>query len=123
MSAACSHGLDATHLHPTEETTIGLSTIALKAHNKGGKFLKRLWCYVGFYRLIPLQEAKNLLPARGTACIFSRRYPTFTSVCFTFFFSALLYFKFVLHSLEPLFTRERLHLFFSFDLVEGSQEA
>ena len=60
-------------------------------------------------------EAYNILPARGTSCILSRLCPIFNLVCSTFYFSAVQ--VVVLHSLELLFTRLHLQLFFLFGLV------
>ena len=55
-----------------------------------------------------------MLPARGAACIFSRLWPIFTTVCFTIYFrhSGL-----VLNSLESLFSKIPVHLFILFGLV------
>ena len=51
----------------------------------------------------------------GTACILGGLCPIFIMVCSTFYFSALQ--VVVLHSLESLFTRVHLHLYFLFGLV------
>ena len=42
-----------------------------------------LWLYL---QPVGSQEAQKMLPARGTACIFSRLCPIVTTVCFTFYF-------------------------------------
>ena len=83
-------------------------------------FFKNKYIFIYFYLVLSLwlvgsEGAYKTLLARGTACILSGLCPIFIMVCSTFYFSALQ--VVVLHSLESLFTRVHLHLYFLFGLV------
>ena len=57
------------------------------------------------------QEAQKILPARGTACIFSLLCPNVTTVCFTFYFFCTPNQSYTPLSLTLVFLRTNLLLF------------
>ena len=82
-------------------------------------FSKNTYTFIYFYlvlylQLVACEGAYKILLAGGTACILSRLCPIFMIVCSTVSVSAL---QICLTLLESLFTKEQLHLFFSFGLV------